>query len=636
MIYKAKDSKEVLDALIQACQSGYEGNSVMPRIFQNQTKYAVKFRTQGFEIENPIWKEIKQWAEIQTNDIEVSSSGICGMIDWEPLIEVTVPGKKTVVFAKVSIENVVAILDGMINHIIVADEAIAQKSETKGELWSRLPKLYELTQLSGQSRSILYQADQADSLNLSQHIINGGFHALTYSLLHRTPDDVVKLIRQSGLIGRGGAGYLVADKWEIAKDTSSDERYIICNINEFGPHSITGKVLAESNPFGIIESIILAAYATNSGKAIIFIHSAYTQAIQLLENAIKQCRLNGLLGEDIIGSGININISVVQAPGMIITGEETALISMLEGNRPVPKIKPPFPANHGLLGKPTIIHNVETLANIIGILTPFSDFAAIANQPTKLVTLSGRIKHTGLYEVPIGMSFREIIFNLGGGMADGHQFKAFQFGGPSGYLYAETDLDRTIDFGFIAKNQVYIGTASLVVLSESDCLVDFVQFNLMILREESCGKCVPCREGSRVLHDTLQSVTRKSSSKNHEVLERFKQVVALGEVAETMRNTSFCSLGQNLPNMMLSLFTHFRDELEEHVFDRHCRALVCQGLRIYSIKTNLCTGCGACHPVCPVNAIAGNTIDRFYILENECIGCGKCVNACRFGAIYIK
>lgn len=636
MIYKSIDNKEIIKALINACLNGYESDAALQQLCHTEAKFIINFRCQGFTPENLIWKEIRQWAESQSQEFEVSSTGISGMIDWEPLIEVTVPGKKTVLFANISIENVVAILDGMINHIIVAEEAIAQRSDSKGELWARLPKLKDLSQFSGQSRSILYQADQAVPLDLAQHIRNGGFHALAYTLLKRTPTEVISIIRQSGLVGRGGAGYLVADKWETAKDTSSDERYIICNINEFGPHSITGKVLAESNPFGIIESIVLSAYATNSGKAIIFIHSAYTEAIQLLEGAINQCRAHGLLGEDIIGSGINVNISIVQAPGMIITGEETALISMLEGNRPVPKIKPPFPANYGLLGKPTIIHNVETLANICGILSPFSGFSEKNKQPTKLITLSGRIKHPGLYEVPMGITFKEVIFNLGGGMVDEHLFKAFQFGGPTGNLYAESDLERSIDQGFIAKNQVYIGTASLVVLSESDCLVDFVQFNLMILREQSCGKCVPCREGSRVLHDTLQSVTRKSSSKNHEVLERFKQIVALGEVAETMRNTSFCSLGQNMPNMMLSLFSHFRDELEEHVFDRNCRAFVCQGLRIYTITTDRCTGCGACLPVCPVNAIAGNTIDRFYILENECIGCGKCVSACRFGAIYIK
>lgn len=571
----------------------------------------------------------------------VNHGGIAGLISLEPLLQISIPGKKTLIFRNVETEEVGNILAGAENYLTIAGNVFAQLKNSAGEIWPRVPFLEEMNSFRGQKRELLHLADIAGALDLPGYIRSGGFRGMAQALLSFSSEKVVEIIEQSGLIGRGSGSFLVSKKWQSVRRNVADQKYLICNLNEFGPHSLSGKILAETAPFQVLESCIIAAYAINAGKVILFVHTDYKEAIQTLNTAIDKARNAGLAGENILDSGINIYFQIVSAPGFMISGEETAMIRLIEGKRPVPRLKPPYPTEIGFLGKPTVIHNVETLCNLPMILSRgpewFKSISPYSTQGTKLVTVSGRVREHGIYEVAAGTTFRDLIFKIAGGMTEGHQFKGMQFGGAAGFFFDDSVLDKPIDLKWLHEHDIYSGSSAVMVFSDQDCVVDLLTFYLGILAGQSCGKCIPCRNGSRVLYETIHSLTVKPQDKGkHELLERFKNIMTLGELTDTLRMTSFCNLGRNIPNPVGSVLKYFREELEEHIFDRNCRAHVCLGLRTFTINPDTCTHCGMCIVSCPVNAIILDNAKGYAIIENDCIGCGDCTSSCKFGAIQLN
>jgi len=413
---------------------------------------------------------------------------------------------------------------------------------------------------------------------------------------------------------------------------------VICNADEGDPGAFMDRAVIEGDPHRMLEGLALSAYAIGANKAYIYIRAEYPLAIKRLKQAMAQAQEYGLLGNNILDSGFSLKIIIKMGAGAFVCGEETALIHSVEGKRGMPRPRPPFPAVSGVFGKPTIINNVETLSNIAAIVNNGPDwFSAVgtpASKGTKVFALSGKVQRTGLVEVAMGTSIRDIVFTIGGGPADDKAFKAVQMGGPSGGCIPEQHLDIDIDYESLKKVGAIMGSGGMVVMDEDNCMVDVAKFFMDFIQRESCGKCIPCREGTRRMLEILNAITRgRRSESGVQALERFKGVMYLEQLAKVIKDTSLCGLGQTAPNPVLSTLRWFRHEYEEHIFDRHCRAGVCTELLQYKIDTDKCTGCTACARKCPADAIMGTPKSPHYIIQDKCIGCGTCIDVCRFDAV---
>jgi len=483
-----------------------------------------------------------------------------------------------------------------------------------------------------QLRIVLRNCGFINPENIDEYIARDGYMALGKVLTEMTPQDVIREIKDSGQRGRGGAGFPTGLKWEIARKSKSDVKYVVCNADEGDPGAFMDRSVLEGDPHSVLEAMAICGYSIGASNGLIYVRAEYPLAIHRLKVAISQAREYGLLGKDILGTGFNFDIQLRYGAGAFVCGEETALIHSMEGLRGEPTIKPPFPAEAGFLGKPTNVNNVETLAAIPIIILKgagwFNKIGTEKSKGTKVFALAGKINNVGLIEVPMGTTLREVIFEIGGGIRNGKKFKAVQTGGPSGGCLTEKHLDLPIDFDNLVAAGSMMGSGGMIVMDEDDCMVSFAKFFLDFTVEESCGKCAPCRIGNKRLNELLNQITEGKGTMSD--LDRLKNM------SNVIKDTSLCGLGQSSPNPVLSTLNNFMNEYVAHVVDKKCPAGQCKSLMEYYIIPENCVGCTACARVCPVNAITGQRKEIHKINPDVCIKCGACKEKCKFDAIIIR
>ena len=482
-----------------------------------------------------------------------------------------------------------------------------------------------------QMRIALRNCGFIDPENIEEYIALDGYMALADSLLHKKPEEVIDVIKRSGLRGRGGGGFPTGLKWEFANKQKADMKYVVCNADEGDPGAFMDRSIMEGDPHSIVEAMAVCGYSIGSPKGLVYIRAEYPLAIQRLKIAIAQAREYGLLGKNIFGTDFSFDIEIRYGAGAFVCGEETALIHSMEGKRGEPTLKPPFPAEAGYLGKPTNVNNVETLANIPIILTKgaewFSSIGTERSKGTKVFALAGKINNVGLIEVPMGTTLREVIYEIGGGIKGGKKFKAVQTGGPSGGCLTEKHLDTPIDFDNLLAEGSMMGSGGMIVMDEDDCMVSVSRFYLDFTVEESCGKCTPCRIGNKRLLELLNKITEGRGTE--------KDLDTLSTLGKVIKDTALCGLGQTSPNPVLSTLDNFYDEYLEHVRDKTCRAKQCKSLLTYTINPELCIGCHLCAKNCPADAISGLVRKPHVINPEKCIKCGMCMARCKFKAILV-
>lgn len=463
---------------------------------------------------------------------------------------------------------------------------------------------------------------------LEDYIALDGYRALHKVVSEMKPEDVIKVISDSGLRGRGGAGFPTGKKWEFTRVVEAEQKYVICNADEGDPGAFMDRSIIESNPHAIIEAMAICGYAIGANKGFVYLRAEYPLAGERLQKAIDDATARGLLGEKIFGTDFSFELEIKYGAGAFVCGEETALMRSIEGNRGEPTLKPPYPATKGLYGCPTVINNVETLANVAQIINNGAEWYNQIGTPdskgTKVFALTGKINNSGLIELPMGTTIREIIYEIGGGIPNGKKFKAVQMGGPSGGCIPEQHLDTPIDYKSLSELGSMMGSGGMIVVDEDTCMVDLAKFFLQFTRDESCGKCTPCRIGNKRILEILTKITDGEATMD--------DLDELEKLCHYVKDNSLCGLGQTSPNPVLSTLRYFRDEYIEHIKDHKCRAGVCKKLSKYVI-TDKCIGCSACSRQCPVGAISGEIRSKFNIDQEKCIKCGKCCETCRFGAI---
>ena len=496
--------------------------------------------------------------------------------------------------------------------------------------------------LKHQLKIVLENCGVINPDSIDAYISSNGFKAVSKALRLMKPETVVKEILESGLRGRGGAGFPTGKKWEMALKQESEKKYVICNADEGDPGAFMDRSVLESDPYRLIEGMIIAGYAIKANFGYIYCRAEYPLAIERLENSIRECKKYGLLGTNILDSGFNFELKVKKGAGAFVCGEETALMASIEGKRGMPKPRPPFPAQSGLFGKPTIVNNVETLSNVCSIIVRgsqwFSSIGTEKSKGTKVFALSGKIKNTGLVEVPMGVTLEDIVFTIGGGIPNNKLFKAVQIGGPSGGCLPDCVIKTPVDYESLKAVGAMMGSGGFVVMDEDTCMVDVAKYFLTFIQNESCGKCVPCREGTKRMLEIIERIptSYKNTKDKLDQLQRFKGIVHLQRLASVIRDTSLCGLGQSAPNPVLSGLRYFKDEYETHLYDRKCPAGVCKELLTFSIDNNICNGCGLCVKKCSSEAIVGDKGQAHYIVQDKCIQCGMCFESCRFKAISIN
>ncbi len=479
-----------------------------------------------------------------------------------------------------------------------------------------------------QTRVALRHNGVIDPESIEEYFHYRGFQALAAVLQRGDPKWVIDQVSASKLRGRGGGGFPTGQKWSMAAKAKEQQRYIICNADEGDPGAFMDRSMLESDPLNVVEGMIIGGYAIGASRGFFYIRAEYPLAIRRIENAIRQCRQYGLLGKDILGSGFDFDLEVRLGAGAFVCGEETALIHSIEGERGQPRVRPPYPTESGLWGKPTVINNVETFANITAVVNYgphwFGRIGTEKSGGTKVFALAGKVKHTGLVEVPMGITLREIIYEIGGGVADGKQLKAVQTGGPAGGCIPASMIDLRVDFDSLTQAGSIMGSGGMIVLDEDDCMVDIAQFFMSFSQDESCGKCTPCREGTTRMLEILQRITSGNGT--------MQDIEKLERLAKLVRKSSLCGLGRAAPNPVLSTLTHYRDEYLAHI-DGRCPAKKCTALIHYEISEEKCVGCTVCARNCPATCISGNRRQPHVIDQDRCIKCGRCFEVCRFDAV---
>lgn len=583
-------------------------------------------------------KDYLKVGNIAAEIIEVGCIGICA---YEPIMDIKIPGKERISFYEVTADKVKSILDNTFNSQLNGHPILGQFNTGKAEKWEAVPYLNEHPFFAPQERIVLKNCGIINPVDINEYIVRGGYAALLKATTKHTSAEIIDIIEKSGLRGRGGGGFSTGKKWKMAYESKSELKYLICNADEGDPGAFMDRAVIEGDPHRLIEGMCIAAYAIGAEKGYVYIRAEYPLAIKRLEIALAQAKDYNFLGSNIFNSGFDFNIIIKKGAGAFVCGEETALINSIEGKRGMPKPRPPYPSTSGLFGKPTIINNVETLSNVSTIVGKghewFSSMGTEKSKGTKVFALSGKVNLTGLVEVPMGTTLREVVFTIGAGIRNNKKFKAVQIGGPSGGCITEANLDIQIDYESLIAVGAMMGSGGLVVMDEETCMVDIAKFFMDFIQKESCGKCIPCREGTRRMLEILENITHKPGKLDgHEALDRFRGVITIEKLAQVIRETSLCGLGQSAPNPVLSTLRWFREEYEEHIYERKCAAGVCKDLRIFYIKVDACTGCTICTKKCPTAAIIGNKKTAHFIIEDKCIGCGACYDACKFDAIVIK
>ncbi|MAT44714.1 MAG: NADH-quinone oxidoreductase subunit F [Anaerolineaceae bacterium] len=554
--------------------------------------------------------------------VEATISGCFGFCEKGPIVKVFPENVFYVQVKKSDVEEIFEkhILKGeIVQRLLYVDPATKLKIETSEEI-----PFYKR-----QQRVALRNCGLINPEVIEEYIATKGYQALAKILSETKPEEVIAEMEASGLRGRGGAGFLTSKKWAYARGYHNEEKFVICNADEGDPGAFMDRSIMEGDSHSVIEGMIIAGYAIGAHQGYVYIRAEYPLAVQRLETAIQQARAYGFLGKNILQSGFDFDIAVRLGAGAFVCGEETALINSLEGKRGEPRTKPPFPAESGLWNKPTIVNNVETLANIPAIFQHgsewFNQIGTDTSKGTKVFALAGKINNVGLVEVPMGTTLREIIFDIGGGIKNGAQFKAAQTGGPSGGCIPAQYLDTPIDYESLASIGSMMGSGGMIIMDEHDCMVNLARFYLEFIVEESCGRCAPCRLGNKRMLEILTRIT--------DGLGCAEDLKELQSLAEIIMDTSLCGLGQSSPNPVLSTLKYFMDEYEAHIFDKSCPAGSCTKLLHYDIVPEKCIGCTACARNCPVNCISGSVKQVHTIDQSKCIKCGACQTRCKFGAV---
>jgi NADH:ubiquinone oxidoreductase subunit F (NADH-binding)/(2Fe-2S) ferredoxin/Pyruvate/2-oxoacid:ferredoxin oxidoreductase delta subunit len=560
-------------------------------------------------------KQLQEKVEV----IETGCNGFCAM---GPLMVVH-PGD--IFYQKMTVEDIPHIVQ---DHLIdgkIVEKLLYKDPKTK----KPIPTQTEMPFFAHQMPRALRNKGLIDPESIDDYIARDGYLGAARALLEMTPEGIVEQMLKSGMRGRGGAGFPTGVKWDFARKSQGDIKYVLCNADEGDPGAFMDRSILEADPHSVLEGMIIAAKAINARKGYIYARTEYPLAITRLQIAIAQAKERGLLGDDILGSGFGFDIEIYQGAGAFVCGEETALMRSIEGSRGMPRPRPPFPAHKGLWEKPTILNNVETLCNVPQIMLKGGDwYASVGTETskgTKVFAMSGDVNNIGLVEVPMGTPLRSLIYDIGGGIPKKRKFKGVQLGGPSGGCIPEQHLDTPVDYEEIAKVGAIMGSGGVIVMDENTCMVDMARFFMDFIQEESCGKCTPCREGTRRLLQLLDKITQgRGEAGDIETME---------ELSHTIRETALCGLGQTGPNPVLSTLRYFREEFEAHIYERRCPAKRCVDLLRFEIDPELCTKCGLCFKACPVDAILWKKKEVASIEKEKCIKCLTCFDKCKFGAI---
>ena len=559
--------------------------------------------------------------ENNLNNVRVIQTGCFGLCAKGPIVIVR---PEDVFYALVTPDDVEDIIN-----IHIKENKIVERLLCKDIDETTVKKLDELNFYKKQERIALDNCGKIDPEDIDEYIAFDGYKALEKCLMELNQDEVIKIISDSGLRGRGGAGFPTGKKWMFTKMAEGEQKYVVCNADEGDPGAFMDRSILEGTPHSVIEAMMIAGYTIGANKGYIYVRAEYPIAVKRFQKAIDQAKEYGILGENIWGTKFSFDLEIRLGAGAFVCGEETALLESIEGRRGQPRLKPPFPANSGLWGKPTLINNVETYANIPKIILNgadwYSSIGTETSKGTKVFALGGNVNNIGLVEVPMGTTLREIVFDIGGGIPNGKKFKAAQTGGPSGGCIPEKDLDTPIDYESLGAIGSMMGSGGLIVMDDSKCMVNLAKFYLEFTVDESCGKCTPCRIGTKRMLEILQKIC--DGNGEEEDLEK------LEKLALNIKKASLCGLGQTAPNPVLSTLKYFRDEYMAHIKDKTCPAGECKALANYKINADLCKGCGLCKKNCPVGAISGEIKGAHIIDASKCIKCGACVSKCPFKAI---
>lgn len=575
--------------------------------------------------------------EISKNDLGdvlVATSGCMGICCREPLITVEERDKDTIVYEHLDKDKMVQIfkehiMGGVVQKDFVMARGKEQEMPSEAVAEKDIPHLKETPFFRKQKTIALKNRGLIDAEKIDEYIARDGYMGIAKALTEMTPDEVIEEVKKSGLRGRGGAGFPTGLKWTFAKKARGEMKYVLCNADEGDPGAFMDRSVLEGDPHTVLEGMIIGGYAIGAHKGYIYCRAEYPLAVKMLTRAVEQAKEYGLIGKDILGSGYSLDIEIYQGAGAFVCGEETALMASIEGRRGMPRPRPPFPANQGLWDKPSVLNNVETYACIPQIILEGGDwFASIGtknSKGTKVFALTGCVNNVGLVEVPMGTSVRDIVFEIGGGIPGDKKIKAVQLGGPSGGCIPDSTLDTPIDYEEITKLGAIMGSGGLIVMDEDSCMVDAARFFMEFCQEESCGKCTPCREGTKRM---LEILTRICNGKGKD-----GDIKLLEEMAPYVKDNSLCGLGQTAPNPVLTTIRYFRGEYEAHIYKDKCPAGACKSLVSYCIDPELCIGCGLCAKKCPQQCIAGEKKKPHAINAEQCIRCGVCREVCKVDAV---
>ena len=563
--------------------------------------------------------------DAQDSKVGVHKTGCQGFCELGPLVRIQ-KGGKTVQYVKVQPDDCKDIYE----ETILGDNVLERLLYHKGEKKYVQPE--EIPFIAKQTRIVLENCGKLDAESLDEYLASGGFKALEKAMFQMDRDQIIEEIDKSGLRGRGGGGFPAGKKWKQVARQKDPIRYVVCNGDEGDPGAFMDGSVMEGDPFKLIEGMMIAAYAVRSSDGYIYVRAEYPMSVARLRHAIALLEERGLLGDHILGSDFSFHMHINRGAGAFVCGEGSALTASIEGNRGMPRVKPPRTVEKGLWERPTVLNNVETYANVPKIILQGADWyrsIGTAGSPgTKTFSLTGAIENTGLIEVPMGSTLREIIFDIGGGLKNGSTFKAVQIGGPSGGCLTEKHLDEPLDFDSVKKFNAIVGSGGMVVMDEHTCMVEVARFFMSFTQRESCGKCVPCREGTKRMLEILEKIVAGKGE--------LEDLDKLEELATMVKTMALCGLGKSAPLPVISTLNTFRDEYIEHIVDKKCRAKVCTALRRYVINPDFCKGCGKCARNCPVNAISGKVKNPYHIDPTVCIKCGSCRENCAFDAIYVE